>query len=180
MSFGNKINVNVTQYEKNDNIQNKFNLLRRKSFSTTNIPAQNREFLCVPSSSFHQTNSFETLETVNKQPYPVTENLKKIASNTSLVIPEDFSFQSVRIQVYGLRWILLILCILSIAVSNMQWIQYSIITNIVMEYYDVDSVTVDWSSMIFMVVYIVCVFPISYFINIRVSAFCLILHIVIE
>ncbi|KAK7863994.1 hypothetical protein R5R35_000102 [Gryllus longicercus] len=47
--------------------------------------------------------------------------------------------------------------------STSQWVQYSIIANIVMRYYNVSSYAVDWTSILFMAVYIPLVFPATYF-----------------
>ncbi|XP_014599674.1 PREDICTED: feline leukemia virus subgroup C receptor-related protein 1 isoform X4 [Polistes canadensis] len=47
----------------------------------------------------------------------------------------------------------------------MQWIQYSIIANIVERYYKVTSVLVDLTSMIYMITYIPFIFPASYLLD---------------
>ncbi|XKL64609.1 hypothetical protein PGB90_004695 [Kerria lacca] len=65
-------------------------------------------------------------------------------------------------KTYRRRWFILALFCLCSGGSAMQWIQYSIITNIIVEYYHVSSVAVDWTSIIYMVVYIPLVFPASY------------------
>ncbi|XP_015180295.1 PREDICTED: feline leukemia virus subgroup C receptor-related protein 1 isoform X5 [Polistes dominula] len=51
------------------------------------------------------------------------------------------------------------------ASNAMQWIQYSIIANIVERYYKVTSVLVDLTSMIFMIAYIPFIFPASYLLD---------------
>lgn len=58
----------------------------------------------------------------------------------------------------------------------MQWIQYSIITDIVMKYYKVDAFLVDMTSMIYMITYIPFIFPASYILDKYVSIFKCIIH----
>lgn len=144
------------------------NLNRKKSLSLPELPFQNNNFLCVPS----EVNSFQLKKTrSNENIFNIksSESLRRITSTTSITIPDNFTFSSVEIQVYKRRWILLVLCVLYTAVSYMQWIQFSIIANVVMKYYNVTSVMVDWTSMIFMVTYIILVFPVSYFMDVKVS-----------
>lgn len=43
-----------------------------------------------------------------------------------------------------------------------QWIQYSIVNNIVSRYYGVSSLTVDWTAMSFMAFFVILVFPATY------------------
>lgn len=73
------------------------------------------------------------------------------------------------IKVYKRRWVVLIIYSLCTAVGAFQWIEYSIITNIVMKYYNVSSVAVDWTSIIFMVLYTPLVIPASYIIDKKVG-----------
>lgn len=62
-------------------------------------------------------------------------------------------------KVYKYRWVVLLLFSISSALNGFQWIQYSIISNIIQRYYNVSSGLVNWMSMIYMVVYIPFIFP---------------------
>ncbi|XP_032786902.2 feline leukemia virus subgroup C receptor-related protein 2 isoform X1 [Daphnia magna] len=62
-------------------------------------------------------------------------------------------------KVYRRRWLMLVIFILVSMSSAFQWIQFSIITNLIMKYYNVDSTTVDWTSLVYMVTYIPLIFP---------------------
>ncbi|XP_022919007.1 uncharacterized MFS-type transporter C09D4.1-like [Onthophagus taurus] len=64
-------------------------------------------------------------------------------------------------KTYKIRWLILILFVLYSASNSLQWIQYSIIANVIVKFFDVSSVAVDWTSMIFMILYIPFVFPAS-------------------
>lgn len=147
------------------------NLDRKKSLSTSIIPTQNTNYLCVPLKHRVGGGSVKAAEVESITIHaPVAQSYQSITrsiSQSTLTIPENYSFTSVQIQVYKRRWVMLVLGMLSIAISYVQWIQYSIISNIISKYYDVSSVWVDWTSMIFMVVYVVCVFPVSYIMDVR-------------
>ncbi|GJQ67523.1 hypothetical protein Trydic_g8335 [Trypoxylus dichotomus] len=69
------------------------------------------------------------------------------------------------LEVYKIRWLILGIFVLYSASNAMQWIQYSIIANIITEFYGVSSIAVDWTSMIYMVLYIPTVFPASFFLD---------------
>ena len=49
-----------------------------------------------------------------------------------------------------------------------QWIQYAIINNIVARYWDVSAATIDWLSLIYMVVYVPLIFPATWLIDKKV------------
>lgn len=142
------------------------NLSRKKSISVSVLPNQNGQFLTVPfgKPTLKRSASDSNFSRKSKS----FESLRRIATETSLQIPENFSFTSVRIETYKIRWSLLVMVIFYTALSYMQWIQYSIIANIIMEYYNVSYVIVDWLSLVFMVTYIVLIFPVSYLMDCRV------------
>ncbi|KAJ8938160.1 hypothetical protein NQ318_011925 [Aromia moschata] len=74
----------------------------------------------------------------------------------------------ISVRVYKRRWIILLIFILYSAANSFQWMEYSIITNIVKRYYNVSSLAVDWTSIIYMAVYPIIVIPVSY--GLRVAA----------
>nr|CAH7719638.1 unnamed protein product [Callosobruchus chinensis] len=67
-----------------------------------------------------------------------------------------------KIKVYKSRWVVLGIFVLYSACNAVQWIQFSIITNVIVEYYDTTNTWVDWTSMVYMVLYIPFIFPASY------------------
>ncbi|CAK9822508.1 Uncharacterized MFS-type transporter C09D4.1 [Anthophora retusa] len=68
-------------------------------------------------------------------------------------------------KVYKRRWLILMIFVLYSASNAMQWIQYSIISNIVMFYYQVSNMMVDMTSLIYMITYIPLIFPASYLLD---------------
>lgn len=74
-----------------------------------------------------------------------------------------------QVRVYKRRWlILLVFIVYSIACLN-QWIQYSIIGNIISRYYNVSALAVDWTSLNFMASYCVFIIPAMYMVEKYVS-----------
>ncbi|XP_031621871.1 feline leukemia virus subgroup C receptor-related protein 2 [Contarinia nasturtii] len=99
-----------------------------------------------------------------------TDFIKPKGSSNNLEAQNQGEF-----QVYTRRWIVLAIFTLYSASNALQWIQYSIIANIVEKYYNVSNNWVNWTSMIFMIIYIPLIFPASWFLDkmgLRVTALC--------
>uniref|UniRef100_A0A0C9RAG2 C09D4.1_0 protein n=1 Tax=Fopius arisanus TaxID=64838 RepID=A0A0C9RAG2_9HYME len=77
--------------------------------------------------------------------------------------------QVVETKIYRRRWLVLAIFVLYSASNAMQWIQFSIIGNIIQDYYNVSSFAVDMTSMIYMITYIPFIFPASYLLDKFVS-----------
>uniref|UniRef100_A0A2S2PT36 Choline/ethanolamine transporter FLVCR1 n=1 Tax=Schizaphis graminum TaxID=13262 RepID=A0A2S2PT36_SCHGA len=65
-------------------------------------------------------------------------------------------------KLYKRRWLMLILFVLCSMINAVQWIQYSIISNVIIKFYNVSSFAVDFTSIIYMVTYIPLIFPASW------------------
>uniref|UniRef100_A0A914H242 Major facilitator superfamily (MFS) profile domain-containing protein n=1 Tax=Globodera rostochiensis TaxID=31243 RepID=A0A914H242_GLORO len=68
-------------------------------------------------------------------------------------------------RVYTKRYAILGMFILLSASNAMQWIEYSIIAHIISAYYGVSYSAVDWTSMIYMLTYMILMFPGSWFLE---------------
>lgn len=68
-------------------------------------------------------------------------------------------------KVYKRRWLMLGLFTLYSGIANSQWLQYSIVANIVSRYYGVSLLAVDWTAMTFMAYFVIFVFPATYVTN---------------
>lgn len=77
--------------------------------------------------------------------------------------------------VYRIRWLILFIFVLYSGSNSFQWVQYSIIQDIVVKYYGVSSIMVYWTSMVFMIVYIPLIFPASWLLDKTVRFFFLII-----
>ncbi|XP_042602361.1 feline leukemia virus subgroup C receptor-related protein 2-like isoform X1 [Cyprinus carpio] len=68
-------------------------------------------------------------------------------------------------RLYKKRWVIVFLFSLYSLCNSYQWIQYGIINNIFMRFYGVDSFTIDWMSMIYMLTYIPLIFPVAWLLD---------------
>lgn len=82
-----------------------------------------------------------------------------VQTKEDLVRAEDRESQRMGVKVYKRRWLMLgLFCLVSMS-NAAQWIQYSVISNVVKDFYDVSQIAVDWFSMIFMLAYIPLIIP---------------------
>ncbi|XP_045617581.1 choline/ethanolamine transporter flvcr2a isoform X2 [Procambarus clarkii] len=91
--------------------------------------------------------------------YPLMEATAAVSYTTGDTIPSG------AVRVYKIRWVILSLFVVYSMSNAFQWIQYSIINNIIVRYYGVSSTMVDWLSMIYMVTYIPLIFPASWYLE---------------
>lgn len=92
-------------------------------------------------------------------------NQKMVEMVTTEKIGLNSDKSEITIKTTGKRWLILIIYVLYATLSSLQWIQYSIIANLVMEYYQISAVAVDWTSLIYMLMWPIMVFPASYIID---------------
>lgn len=76
--------------------------------------------------------------------------------------PGEQSRGEMETRLYKRRWLIVLLFSSYSLCNSYQWIQYGIINNIFMRFYDVDSFTIDWMSMIYMLTYIPLIFPVTW------------------
>ncbi|XP_053497364.1 feline leukemia virus subgroup C receptor-related protein 2 isoform X4 [Ictalurus furcatus] len=76
--------------------------------------------------------------------------------------PSAESRDQMETHLYKRRWLIVILFSSYSLCNSYQWIQYGIINNIFMKFYNVDSFTIDWMSMIYMLTYIPLIFPVTW------------------
>lgn len=81
----------------------------------------------------------------------------------------DAEAERLEFKVYKRRWVVLALYIAYGVISAFHWIQYSIITDVIVHYYGVSSLAVNWTSVIFMLAYVVTIIPATWFYNKIVS-----------
>ncbi|KAE8286894.1 Feline leukemia virus subgroup C receptor-related protein 2 Calcium-chelate transporter [Larimichthys crocea] len=68
-------------------------------------------------------------------------------------------------RLYKRRWMIVLLFSSYSLCNSFQWIQYGIIGNIFMKFYNVDAFTIDWMSMIYMLTYIPLIFPVTWLLD---------------
>lgn len=68
-------------------------------------------------------------------------------------------------KVYGIRWAMLSIFVMYSSSNAMQWIQYSIVAEVIVKFYGISYAMVDMTSMIYMILYIPFIFPGSYLLD---------------
>uniref|UniRef100_A0A8D0AXY8 Uncharacterized protein n=1 Tax=Sander lucioperca TaxID=283035 RepID=A0A8D0AXY8_SANLU len=70
-------------------------------------------------------------------------------------------------KLYHRRWLMLFLFSAVSAGNAFMWLQYSIISNIFMRFYNIDSLAIDWLSMIYLLTYIPLILPVLWLLDNR-------------
>ncbi|XP_034102372.1 feline leukemia virus subgroup C receptor-related protein 2 [Drosophila albomicans] len=102
-----------------------------------------------------------------------TDSYIATSKSTDMITPKEKESKATKAanasgegyKVYARRWAVLILFVFYSASNAMQWIQYTIINNIITRYYGISDKWVDWTSMIYMILYIPLIFPGSWFLD---------------
>ena len=123
----------------------------RLSKSQNNIYKLENEDTTQTSNSFNNENNFNKNDSIINKSNDKNENM-------------DFSKKT---QLFFRRWIILLIFCLITLLSAFNWIQYSIIQDVVIEFYNeslpIESAdkydAVNWLSMVYMLAYIPLVFP---------------------
>ncbi|XP_076834133.1 choline/ethanolamine transporter flvcr2a isoform X2 [Brachyhypopomus gauderio] len=98
----------------------------------------------------------------------VETNISKNENRESKIESGDISLENAtecKTRVYKRRWVIVSLFGSYSLCNAFQWIQYGIINNIFMEFYNVSSFAIDWMSMIYMLTYIPFIFPVSWLLD---------------
>lgn len=73
------------------------------------------------------------------------------------------------------RFLILLLFSLYSMSNAFQWIEYAIITNVVSTYYGVSNIAINWTSVIYMALYVPGIIPASWLLNRKGLRFCVLL-----
>ncbi|XP_032818939.1 choline/ethanolamine transporter flvcr2a-like [Petromyzon marinus] len=65
------------------------------------------------------------------------------------------------------RWLVLFVFSTYSLANAFQWIEYSIVSNIFARYYDVSLMAVDWLSMVYMLLYVPLIFPVTWMLDLK-------------
>ncbi|MFH4976006.1 hypothetical protein AB6A40_002715 [Gnathostoma spinigerum] len=80
-------------------------------------------------------------------------------------VEKSDSEEAPTIHVYRRRYLVLVLFMFLSGSNSMQWIEYSVIANIINKFYSVSYTWIDWTSMIFMLTYVILVIPASWVVD---------------
>lgn len=73
------------------------------------------------------------------------------------------------IKLYKRRWLLMGVFLCHVVNLSLHWVEFSSISNTVTRYYGVSPIWVEWTTIVFMVAYLVGVFPALYILDKFVS-----------
>ncbi|XP_074030441.1 choline/ethanolamine transporter flvcr2a isoform X2 [Leptinotarsa decemlineata] len=69
--------------------------------------------------------------------------------------------EEIHIKAFKRRWFILLVYMYYSCFASLGWIEYSIITNIVVKYYNVSTLAVDWTSIVYMTTFSLLIIPAS-------------------
>lgn len=92
-----------------------------------------------------------------------------ITQNNNVVQQQQIGAAAVDCKLYKRRWTMLTLFVLCSMANAVQWIQYSIISNVIAKFYGVSSFEVNLTSIVYMVTYIPLIFPASWILDKKVA-----------
>ncbi|CAI5438366.1 unnamed protein product [Caenorhabditis angaria] len=146
----------------------------QKNISTVNQSSLHPKNTISPAPSFSSTtNKNSTVETRKAQSAQFSDiyfimggatNGDISNGNTSVVFEKE-EINKEEPRVFAKRWFILLMFILLSGSNGAQWIQYSIIANVITYYYNVDYLLVDWTSMIYMLTYIMFFIPAAWILD---------------
>ncbi|KAG5857560.1 heme transporter FLVCR2 isoform X2 [Anguilla rostrata] len=88
-------------------------------------------------------------------------NMDPAAADTAELVSRS------EIKLYKRRWVMLFLFSTYSMSNAFMWLQYGIISNIFMHFYNIDTFAIDWLSMIYMLTYIPFILPVMWFLDNR-------------
>ncbi|KAM6968472.1 choline/ethanolamine transporter flvcr2a isoform 1-T3 [Tautogolabrus adspersus] len=92
---------------------------------------------------------------------PLQDSLEASAEDTTQLLP------LMETKLYKRRWVMLFI-FSAFSMSNaFMWLQYSIISDIFMRFYNVDSLAINWLSMIYFLTYIPFILPVMWLLDNR-------------
>lgn len=73
----------------------------------------------------------------------------------------------VKTKLYHRRWFMLFLFSSLSACNGYMWLQYGIISNIFMQFYNIDALAIDWLSLIYLLTYVPLILPVLWLLDNR-------------
>lgn len=94
--------------------------------------------------------------------------LRKLTASIDIAMPEDISFAKMDVRVCKTRWLMKVCVLISLTLVNLQMFQYTIVSHTIITYYDTSMDLVNWTSLIYMLSYVIFTFPVSYLLDNRI------------
>lgn len=94
---------------------------------------------------------------------------RQASTNGSLNASMSLTTEDSEFRTYKRRWLILALFVLYSTSNAFQWIQYAIINDVIVKFYNIRPLWVDWTSLIYMIVYIPLIFPATFLLQKKVT-----------
>ncbi|XP_026879513.2 feline leukemia virus subgroup C receptor-related protein 2 isoform X2 [Electrophorus electricus] len=91
-----------------------------------------------------------------------SENIESKTEGNEISVDNAKKYKT---RLYKRRWVIVSLFSSYSLCNAFQWIQYGIINNLFMEFYNVNSFAIDWMSMIYMLTYVPFIFPVTWLLD---------------
>ncbi|XP_054617543.1 feline leukemia virus subgroup C receptor-related protein 2 isoform X1 [Dunckerocampus dactyliophorus] len=88
-------------------------------------------------------------------------------SESHLCLIGEQVIQNAETKLYHRRWLMLFLFSAVSASNAFMWLQYGIISNIFMKFYNIDALAIDWLSMIYLLTYVPLILPVLWLLDNR-------------
>lgn len=108
----------------------------------------------------HQSEKFVKVESF--------ASLRSLTESVHIEMPEDITFANMDVKLCKMRWLMKVCVLISLTLVNLQWFEYTIVSHTITSYYNTSADLVNWTSMIYMLCYVVFTFPVSFLLDNRV------------
>uniref|UniRef100_A0A3Q3KUY0 Major facilitator superfamily (MFS) profile domain-containing protein n=1 Tax=Labrus bergylta TaxID=56723 RepID=A0A3Q3KUY0_9LABR len=116
---------------------------------------------CVKTRDTDWTTTKERTSLGEYNQLPLQDSLEASAADTTQLLP------LMETKLYKRRWVMLFIFSAYSMSNAFMWLQYSIISNIFMRFYNIDSMAIDWLSMIYFLTYIPFILPVIWLLDNR-------------
>lgn len=96
------------------------------------------------------------------------KGIKEITGSLNIQIPLDLNFSTMDVKLCKSRWIMELLVLISMTLIFMQWFQFTIVSDTMVTFYNTSPVFINWTSLIYMLCYVLFTFPVSYVLDNRI------------
>lgn len=95
-------------------------------------------------------------------------SLRSATKAINITMPENMEFSGLDVKVCKLRWLMKVCVLLSLTLVNLQMFEFTIVSNTIIAYYGTTDELVNWTSLIYMLCYVIFTFPVTYLLDNRI------------
>lgn len=95
-------------------------------------------------------------------------SLRSVTKQINIIMPEDLDFSRMDVKLCKMRWLMKVCVLISLTLVNLQMFEFTIVSHTIISYYDTTIDMVNWTSLIYMLSYVIFTFPVSYLLDNRI------------